>query len=301
MATAVHEKRAAFLSVAVGVLLLAIKFFAYWQTKSAAILSDALESIVNVLASFFALYAISLAHQPADAKHPYGHGKVEFLSAGFEGGMILIAALVIAARVVQDLTHGARVEVNGLGLALVTAAMLVNGGMGFYLVATGRKHGSITLQADGKHLLTDAVTSAGVLVALSLVRLTGWKILDPLAALLVAIYIGYIAAGLIKQAAAGLMDAQDQGDEQRLAALLDSHVGPAGKPPQICSYHKLRHRHSGRYHWVEFHLVVPAKLSVAHGHEIASAIEYEIEQLLGEGNATAHIEPCVDAVCGQCG
>lgn len=300
MAHAAREKRAVTLALVVGVLLLAVKFIAYWQTKSAAILSDALESIVNVLASLFALYAISLAHQPADAKHPYGHGKVEFLSAGFEGGMILIASLVIAARVVQDLIHGARVEANVMGLVLMAVAMIINGGLGFYLITTGRKHGSITLEADGKHLLTDVVTSAGVLVALSVVRLTGWTILDPIAALLVAIYISYIAAGLIKQAAAGLMDAQDLDDEQRLTALLDSHVGPSGKPPQVCSYHKLRHRHSGRYHWVEFHLMVPAKLSVAQGHEIASAIEYEIEQLLGEGNATAHIEPCVDTACSQC-
>jgi cation diffusion facilitator family transporter len=300
MPTAAKEKQAAILSVIVGVLLLGLKFVAYWKTGSAAILSDALESIVNVLASLFALYAISLAHQPADANHPYGHGKIEFVSAGFEGGMILVAAMVIAGRVVQDLMQGAHVDANPIGIALMAAAMFVNGGVGFYLIGTGRKHGSITLEADGHHLLTDAVTSVGVLIALSVIRMTGWAILDPIAAGLVAIYIAIIAIGLIRRSLAGLMDTQDVRDEATLLAILESHIGPRGKSPQICSYHKLRHRHSGRYHWVDFHIVVPANLSVAQGHEIASTIEWEMEQTLGEGNATAHIEPCVDQACKQC-
>ena len=297
---AAAERRAILLSLVVGTTLLVIKFIAYYLTGSAAIFSDALEGIVNVLASAFALYAIGLAARPADAEHPYGHGKIEFMSAGFEGGMILIAALVMAARAGEEIIRGPKVQNPGLGVLLMALAMVVNGGVGWYLVRLGRQRHSITLEADGHHLLTDAVTSGGVLVALSLVRLTGVKWIDPIAALVVTFYIGFIAAGLLRKAVAGLMDQQDLQDEKQLVDLLDSHVGPTGKPPQICSYHKLRHRHSGRYHWVDFHLTVPAWWDISRGHAIASTIEHEIEQMLGEGNATAHIEPCTTGDCGRC-
>ncbi|CAN5517248.1 cation diffusion facilitator family transporter [soil metagenome] len=299
-ATQAEEKRAMILSLVVGIVLMAIKFVAYGMTGSAAIFSDALEGIVNVLASCFALYAVSLAARPADAEHPYGHGKIEFMSAGFEGGMILIASLVMAARVGQEIYQGPHVENVGSGLILIAAAMFVNGGVGWYLLQMGRKRGAITLEADGKHLLSDAVTSAGVLVALAFVKLTGWKWADPIAALVVTLYIGFIAAGLLRKAVAGLMDQQDIDDEKRLTNLLDNHIGPDKKEPHICSYHKLRHRHSGRYHWVDFHMMVPAWWDITRAHSVASAIEYEIEQMLGEGNATAHIEPCAKADCPNC-
>ncbi len=297
---AAEEKRAVTLSLVVGLLLLAIKFAAYYATGSAAIFSDALEGIVNVLASAFALYAVALANRPADAEHPYGHGKIEFMSAGFEGGMILIAALVMAARVVEEILQGPHVENVAVGLVLMGIAMVVNGGLGWYLVHFGRARGAITLEADGKHLLADAVTSAGVLVALTLVRLTGIKWIDPIAAIVVTLYIGFVAFGLLRKAIEGLMDKQDIEDEKRLTDLLQAHVGPAGKPPRICSYHKLRHRHSGRYHWVDFHIMVPSHWDISRGHAVASSIEYEIEQLLGEGNATAHIEPCTATECENC-
>ena len=294
------EKRALIISLVTGIVLLLIKFGAYWLTGSAAIFSDALEGIVNVLASAFALYAISLAARPADAEHPYGHGKIEFMSAGFEGGMILVAALVMAARAGEELMRGPQVQNVGIGLLLIAVAMVVNGGVGGYLVHLGKNRGSITLEADGHHLMSDAVTSAGVLVALGLVRATGLKWIDPIGALLVTLYIGFVAAGLLRKAIAGLMDQQDLDDEKQLTDLLDSHVGANGKPPRICSYHKLRHRHSGRYHWVDFHIMVPSWWDISRGHAIASSIEHEIELMLGEGNATAHIEPCTNGECGSC-
>lgn len=289
------EARAILVSIAVGVALLTIKFVAYFLTGSAAIFSDAMESIVNVLASVVAAWALVVAHQPADAAHPYGHGKAEFLAAGFEGGMIVVAAIVIAVKTADLLLfHGVSVAKLGTGLSLISAAMVINGVVGLYLIRTGRKHGSLTLEADGHHLLTDAVTSATALVALALVKLLDWRFADPIAALLIAAYIGATGVRLLGRSAAGLMDKQDIEDERILREILDAHIGPDGKPPLICSYHKLRHRHSGRYHWVDFHVMVPASLSVTQGHEIASAIEYEIEQRLGEANATAHIEPCPD-------
>jgi cation diffusion facilitator family transporter len=294
------EMNAAAMSVGVSVLLLVLKFVAYYLTGSMAVFSDALESIVNVLASSFAAYSLMLAHQPADAQHPYGHGKVEFMSAGFEGGMILLAALLILARAIQELFVGPAITAVDSGLILMVIAGCVNGAVGLYLIRAGRRAGSVTLAADGKHLLSDAVTSVAVVIALVLVKLTGWRTIDSIAAMVVAVYLGYLAWDLLSQSAAGLMDKQDEADGRVLRGILDAHLAPAGKPPLICSYHKLRHRHSGRYHWIDFHIMVPADWNVAHGHEVASSIEWEIEKTLG-GNATAHVEPCVDEKCSACG
>jgi cation diffusion facilitator family transporter len=295
--TPTPEAVAGLVSVLVGAALLAVKFVAYYLTGSAAIFSDAMESIVNVLASAFAVYALFYAHRPADREHPYGHGKIEFLSAGFEGGMIFLAALVIAFRAVETMVRKPDLKSVGTGLVLMLAAMVVNGGLGLWLIRAGQRHKSLTLEADGKHLFSDAVTSAAAVVALGIVKWSGWWIVDPIFALLIAVYIVHTAVGLMRTSAAGLMDQQDLEDEKLLKQILDAHVGPAGKEPRICSYHKLRHRHSGRYHWIDFHLMVPADFTIDRGHAIASAIEYEIELALGEGNATAHVEPCKDPGC----
>jgi cation diffusion facilitator family transporter len=297
-----RELRAAVLSLLIGVALLVVKFIAYLLTDSAAIFSDALESIVNVVASGTALYAIWLAHRPADVKHPYGHGKVEFVSAGLEGAMMMVAALVIVLRAAEQLIRGAHINESTIawGILLLVVAMLINGALGLFLIRSGKTGGSITLEADGRHLLSDAVTSAAVLIALALVKLTGFRRLDAITAIAVAIYVAVQSSGLLRRSWAGLMDEQDVEDDRLLREILDAHVGPAGKEPRICSYHKLRHRHSGRYHWVDFHIMVPASWDVQRGHEVASAIEYEIETALGEGNATAHVEPCGGERCETC-
>lgn len=297
-----EESRAAVLSLAVGTLLMGMKFAAYFLTGSAVVFSDAMESIVNVAAAAFALYSIVLAHQPADASHPYGHGKVEFFSGGFEGGMILVSAAVSVLKAADDLLRGPR-EAPSLawGLALLAATLPVNGLVGLYLIRMGRRRGSVTLVADGHHLMTDVVTSVVALAALLVVRFTGWRYADPLAALAVSLYIGRTGLRLLRQAVGGLMDRQDVEDEALLRRILDSHLGPTGKEPRICGYHKLRHRHSGRYHWVDFHITVPAVWSIDQGHRVASTIEYEIEQALGQGNATAHVEPCREQTCPTCG
>jgi cation diffusion facilitator family transporter len=291
------ERAAALLSLVVGIALLTIKFIAYFLTGSAAIFSDALESIVNVAASAVAAYALVVAHSPADEEHPYGHGKIEFLSAHFEGGMILLAAIAIAIKSIDMLFQPAPVQQLGVGIILIAAAMVINGGVGLTLIRVGKRQGSMTLEADGHHLLSDAITSATALAALAMVKIFHWPLADPIAALLIAAYIGWMGILLLRRSSAGLMDRQDAEDERLLRQILDSHIGRAGNEPRICSYHKLRHRHSGRYHWVDFHIMVPAKLNVERGHAIASAIEYEIEQALGEGNATAHVEPCDQRPC----
>lgn len=286
------ELRAAALSVGVGFVLMIVKFIAYFITGSAAIFSDALESIVNVMASLVAAYSLAVAHAPADAEHPYGHGKIEFMSASFEGGMIMLAAFVIVVRTIdQMLRQDLAMPSLGLGMGLMAAAMAVNGAVGLYLIHIGRKRSAMVLEADGWHLISDAVTSVAALGALMLVKAFGWTWADPIGALLIAGYIAWMGLRILRRAAAGLMDEQDIEDERLLRGILDAHVGQAGKPPRIDSYHKLRHRHSGRYHWVDFHAQVPGHMSVHESHAIASSLEYEIEQALGEGKATAHVEP----------
>jgi cation diffusion facilitator family transporter len=158
----------------------------------------------------------------------------------------------------------------------------------------------MTLQADGMHLLSDALTSLGVLAALVAVRWTGKQWLDPLGAIGVSLYVFFQASLLLRRSAAGLMDEQDVTDAARLERLLDRHIGPKGQEPQICSYHKVRHRHSGRHHWVDFHIQVPARWDVEQGHRVATAIEMEIERELGQCNASAHVEPCVEPNCKSC-
>jgi cation diffusion facilitator family transporter len=301
------EARAAVASLAAGVALMGLKFAAYFLTNSSAIFADAVESIVNVAAAGFAIYSLSIAHRPADVDHPYGHGKIEFLAAGFEGSMILSAAVVAVVRALDSILHHAPLHLDalGLGLGLMAIALLVNGLLGGALVRIGRRTGSATLEADGQHLLTDAVTSVAAIVGLLAVRLlyVRWNYasyIDPIVAIVVAVYIGRTGVLLMHGAVGGLMDRQDQSDEKLLTSILDAHVGPGGNEPQICSYHKLRHRHSGRYHWVDFHIMVPADWDVDRGHRVASSIEYEIEQSLGIGNATAHVEPCRAPHCPQC-
>lgn len=293
------EIRAATLSLVIASVLLIFKFIAYLLTDSSAIFSDALESIVNVVAAALATYAIVLAHRPADAEHPYGHGKIEFMSAALEGGMMLLASFVMILRAIEQAYAGTSLNQSNLriGMVILAIAMIINFVMGFYLVQSGKRGGSITLEADGKHLLADAMTSVGVLLALALVMTTGWKLVDPIAAILVALIVAFEAAKLLRRSTAGLMDEQDRADNLLLRKILDSHLGEDAKLPKVCSYHKLRHRHSGRYHWVDFHLMVPSDWNVEHGHQVASSIEYEIEKALGEGNATAHVEPCDDDQC----
>ncbi len=218
--------------------------------------------------------------------------------------MILLAGIVAAVKAVSDFIHKPTVESHlAAGVALMSAALIANGMVGLALIRIGRHRNSITLEADGHHLLSDAITSVIALGGLLFVWLSPWRYApyaDPLAALLVSGYIARIGLRLIRRASAGLMDKQDAQDEVLLRGILDSHVGPAGVEPRICSYHKLRHRHSGRYHWVDFHMVVPSTWDIERGHRVASQIEYEIEQALGEGNATAHVEPCHEPDCKAC-
>jgi cation diffusion facilitator family transporter len=281
---------------------LGIKVVAYYVTGSQAVFSDALENMANVVTAGFAVYAIRLAHRPADADHPYGHGKIEFFSAGLEGSMVLLAAVYIVGKVAMSFLKNEEPVVHQLdmGLVLMAVALVGNAALGFSLWFRGRKNNALTLEAGGIHLMGDALDSVAVLAAIAIVRATGWQWVDAVAALAVAVYIAALGLRLLKRSAAGLMDEQDPRQRRLLQEILESHTGTDGKEPRICSFHKLRYRQSGRNCWVDFHIVVPKEWNIEQAHRVASAIEYEIELALGEANATAHVEPCEDAECAAC-
>ncbi|MGH7349046.1 MAG: cation diffusion facilitator family transporter [Candidatus Rokuibacteriota bacterium] len=288
--------RAGAISLVVSVVLLAVKYQAYRLTGSTAILSDALESIVNVVAAVFAIGALLFAGRPADRNHPYGHGKMEFLSAAFEGGLIAFAALVIIYEVIQGLIHGVDLRALDVGLAIVLGAGLVNLALGVYLVRAGRRYDSLALAADGRHVLADSYTSAGIVVGLLLVRLTGITWLDPLVAAVVALNLMRTGVRLVRQASAGLLDEEDTALLDRLLDVLRHHVGQG-----IIRIHHLRAIRAGRFHHVDAHLVVPEFWSVERAHEVTEDLAERVMKELGvEGEMTLHTDPCHRIYCAMC-
>jgi cation diffusion facilitator family transporter len=261
------------LSLAVGILMLGIKVFAYVITGSAAILSDAAESVVHVVAVSFAAYSLALSRKPADRNHHYGHDRITFFSAGFEGAMIVLAAIYIIFVAVQKWVSGLELERLGSGVLLVALAALVNGALGGYLVWVGKKHHTLILVANGMHVLTDCWTSLGVLVGLGLVMLTGWLHFDPLVAILVAANILWSGGKLVRRSVSGLMDEAEPETEARLRNLLDEMTAQRG-----IQYHGLRLRSSGRTVWVELHLLFPRGIQLDAAHETATRIEERIRR-----------------------
>ena len=282
-----EQKRAMMWSLAVAVVLLAVKVSAAAITGSSAIYSDAAESVVHVMAVGFAVWALRVALKPADDDHHFGHEKAEFMSVGFEGGMISVAALVIFYEAGKQFYSGVHIEHLGLGTVLTGAAAAVNLVLGLSLVAVGKRRGSTLLRANGIHVLTDVWTSVAVLGALVLIRVTGWLWWDPIVASLAAANILRIGFGLIRESYGGLMDVADLELEGRLIELLERETAALGY-----SFHNLRHRFSGRTHWVEFHLVVPDRLTVREAHEAATVIEGMVAGLLKpRGRVISHLEP----------
>jgi cation diffusion facilitator family transporter len=261
------------LSLAVGFFMLATKVLAYWMTGSAAILSDAAESVVHVVAVSFAAYSLWLSRKPPDPSHLYGHDKIAFFSAGFEGAMIVLAAFYIVYVSTQRLIAGPKLENLGAGALLVLAAGLINGALGGYLVWVGKKYGSMIVEADGRHVLTDCLTSLGVLVGLGLTMLTGWLRFDPIVAILVALDILWMGSKLIRQSIGGLMDEVDPTTQAHIRRLLIEMTSEAG-----VEFHGLRHRNAGNTTWVEFHLLFPKHTSLESAHSLATKIEERIQQ-----------------------
>lgn len=282
-----EQKRVMNFSLAVAAVLLGVKVAAAYVTGSSAVYSDAAESVVHLLAVAFAVWALRLAHKPADETHHFGHDKVAFLSAGFEGAMICLAALLIFYEAGKQVVFGVEIQNLGIGAALTAAAAAINLVLGLSLVKIGKRHGSPLIAANGKHVLTDVWSSAAALIALGMIHWTGWLWWDPIAAALAAVNILRTGTGLIRQSLDGLLDAADPLIERRICDLLDREVRERG-----LSYHNFRHRHSGRTHWVEFHLVFDDDLSVGSAHEAATAIEKSVAGLLHpDGRVISHLEP----------
>ena len=288
--------RAGLLSLVVSLVLLGAKYQAYRMTGSTAILSDALESIVNVVAAVFALGGLAFAAQPADRNHPYGHGKIEFFSAAFEGGLIAFAAVLIIYEVIQALLHGVEIRALDAGLAIVVGAGLGNLALGLYLLRVGRAYQSLTLVADGKHVLSDFWTSVGIVVGLLLVRATGIWWLDPVTAAVVALNLMWTGFRLVRHAAGGLLDEEDTGLLSRLLEALDSRLGQG-----VIRVHHLRAIRAGRFHHVEAHLVVPEFWSVDQAHELSEDLAARVIAELGvEGELVFHTDPCHRIYCAMC-
>lgn len=290
------RKWASRVSLVVSLLILAVKFSGYMLTGSYAIFSDALESCVNVAGAIFALTAVMIASQPADQSHPYGHGKVEFFSAAFEGGLLTCAAFMIVARAIDALIEGSQLQRLDLGLALIVAAGVANALLGLYLLRTGKKHHSLALTASGRHVLSDFYTTIGVIAALFLVRLTGFTRIDPLVALGVGAYIGWTGFNLVRHSAGGLMDAQDQESMTKLGELFTKHLFPG-----IIRIHSTRIIRAGRSHHIDCHVVVPEYWSVAYSHkEVARFEKAVIDDYAPEAEIHFHIDPCRQGYCRVC-
>jgi cation diffusion facilitator family transporter len=288
--------RAGLISLVVSTVLLAAKYQAYRLTGSTAVLSDALETIVNVVAAAFAVGGIVFAGRPADRNHPYGHGKIEFFSAAFEGGLISFAAIVILYEAARGLVSGTEVRDPGLGLLVVLGAGLVNLGLGWFLVRTGRRHDSLTLVADGQHVLSDSWTSAGIVVGLLLVHLTGLSWLDPVVAAAVALSLMGTGFRLVRHAAGGLLDEEDTPLLRRLIQVLEQSAGEG-----VIRVHHLRAIRAGRFHHVDAHLVVPEFWTVERAHDLAEDLAARVIRALGiDGELSFHTDPCHRAYCRMC-
>ena len=282
-------KRYAWLSILTAVATILLKAVAWQLTDSVGLLSDALESVVNLAGAMMALAMISLAALPPDEDHAYGHGKAEYFSAGFEGLLILVAAMAIGATAIMRLFDPRPLEQVGIGLAVSLAASLLNLVTALILRAAGRRYRSLTLEADAHHLLTDVWTSAGVIVGLAAVSLTGWLWLDPVIALLVAGNILRIAWKLLYSSAQGLMDrALPDADTLLLQGVFDQYRA------QGIEFHARRTRESGARRFIDVHVLVPGHWSVQHAHEVVEKIEADIRQALPQSTILTHLEPLED-------
>ncbi|MFP5503486.1 MAG: cation diffusion facilitator family transporter [Candidatus Sericytochromatia bacterium] len=276
-------------SLAVAVLMLVGKLGAAWLTGSAAILSDALESVIHIVATGIAAYGVWLTSQPADEDHHYGHGRFAYFSAGFEGALIGIAAIAILYVSVHALIVGPELHQLDLGVAITGGLALVNLGLGLFLVRVGKRHRALAVEANGRHVLTDVWTSGAVVVGVLLVWWTGLTWLDPVIAILAALNILRSGSGLIKDSIGGLMDQVDPAETARLVEALEASVASG----QIGAYHQLRFRRVGDQVHLEVHLLMPGGLSLKEAHQRACAVEARLTEQFPEDRVllTTHLEP----------
>ena len=289
-------KQGGYISLATSSIILITKFSAYYFTESRAILSDALESIVNVTAAILALFIIHISIKPADRDHPYGHGKAEYFSSAFEGALISFAAVMIFIESIDALLRGKTIQHIELGLWMIVGTGLANALLGVFLIRLGRKKQSIALVASGKHVLSDFYTSAAVIVGLILVHFTALHWIDPVAAMIVGCVLAYTGYSLVKESVHALMDAED--------VSLISHLGEQfakARIPGIIRIHHTRVIRSGNYHHIDAHVVVPEFWDILTAHEKTNEFEKNVlDQYSHTGEIHFHIDPCRRVYCHVC-
>lgn len=284
-------KRYAWLSIAAALATILLKGWAWWLTGSVGLLSDALESFVNLAGALMALAMLTLAALPADQNHAHGHGKAEYFSSAFEGFLILVAAVAIGYAAIDRLLNPQPLEAVGIGLAVSVVASIINLATSRILMGVGKKYKSITLEADAHHLLTDVWTSAGVILGVGLVWATGWLWLDPVIALLVALNIVWTGWQLLQRSAAGLMDISIPEEELKaIETILDSYRR------QGLEFHALRTRQAGTRAFITVHLLVPGAWTIKQGHDWSERIEADIRLAVTHAHITTHLEPMEDPV-----
>jgi cation diffusion facilitator family transporter len=289
--------RVAILSIVMGILILGLKYYAFLVSGSTALKSDAIESVVNVVAAVFALGAVLFADKPADRDHPYGHGKIEHFSAAFEGGLISLAAVLIAWEAVDALWQGPVLKDVGRGLVLNLIAGSMNGLLGLFLIMMGKKLHSLAIKADGHHVLSDFWTTIGIGIGLLLVTLTGIRWLDPIMALGVAVLLAFTGFKMVRSSSQALLDMEDPAVVQQLVDVINRT-----RPVDIITIHELRTLRSGRYTHVDIHMVVPEFYALSKAHDLAETFEKLLLAESGlEGELHTHIDPCQQAWCRQCG
>jgi cation diffusion facilitator family transporter len=278
------------LSVAAAVATISLKTVAYLLTGSVGLLSDAAESVVNLVAAIVAMLALRFALKPADEDHAYGHQKAEYFSAGVEGTLVLVAAVTIGITAFGRLLDPQPIDSAGIGLAVSAGATLINLGVGLVLLRAGREERSIVLEADGRHLITDVWTSVGVIAGVAAVALTGWEILDPLIALAVAVNIVVMGGALVWRSVDGLMDRALDGDDR---AKIDG-VLTRFREHEGIDFHALRTRQAGSRAFVSVHVLVPGAWSVQDGHDLAERVEDDLRVQLPHATIFTHLEPVED-------
>ncbi len=279
----------AVLSIVAALCTIALKGFAYWFTGSVGLLSDAMESCVNLLAALVAFWMLSLAAKPPDDDHPYGHSKAEYFSSGTESALIVLAAISISVAAVPRLLHPEPIQQVGLGLGLSLAATAMNAIVAWTLLKAGHRLNSITLRADAHHLLTDVWTSVGVLLGILLVKATGWLFLDPLIALVVAANIIWAGFRLLRESCSGLLDQAIPEPEQRqVKAILERYEASGIR------FHALRTRMAGARRFISLHVLVPDTWTVSKGHNLCDQLEVEIVRSLPHTSVITHLEPLDD-------
>jgi cation diffusion facilitator family transporter len=290
------RKKAAYISLAIGIGMFITKMTAYLITGSVAIFSDAAESVVHIGATGMALFSIILSSKPADESHLYGHGNIEYFSAGVEGLLIIMAAGYIIYEAVMSLINGPTLESLSIGVIFIAAAGFVNLALGYYLITTGKKTNSITLIADGKHVLTDAITSIGVLIGIVLVLITDFILLDPIIAIIVAINIVFTGYKLIRESIGGLML-----ETNPEILKLISNILIAMKRDYWIDLHELRYWQSGDRTFMDFHLILPYYFTIEQSHKEEKRIDDELEKEYPNSQIKIHFDYCNYDLCKYCG